>query len=553
MTELPQQHVCKEEEVLTDQQLCNQERNSSVDQEDPQPPQIKEEHEDLRISQEGEQLVLKQETDAFMLTPAHEESDHSEPEPDSDHQLFPHNSPVAEIRGQKGNRHTDPGSTRNAEPEPKKRLHKNTSHFSNVYDSATTKSHVNTHTEVPQQHVCKEEEVLTDQQLCNQERNSSVDQEDLEPPQIKEEHEDLCISQEGEQLVLKQETDAFMLTPAHEERDHSEPEPNSDYQLPELPQQHVCKEEEVLADQQLCNQERNCSVDQEDPQPPQIKEEHEELCISQEGEQLVPKQEANSFMLTPSCEESDHSEPEPNSDYQILYHKSPVAEIQDQTGSKHVDSESIRNAEPEPKKRHHKDTSHNNNVYNSATTETHCNTHTGKKSLKCDICGKAIQFKSKLIIHLRSHTGEKPYLCKSCGKSFSQKAHLNEHLKIHRDEKPYPCTTCGKGHRTSKALLVHTRIHTGEKPYVCKLCGKSFSQKSHLNEHLKTHRDEKPYSCKTCGKGLRSRKALVIHMRIHTGEKPYPCNTCGKRFSHKSSLNGHLKLHTDEAPYSCKT
>ena len=56
---------------------------------------------------------------------------------------------------------------------------------------------------------------------------------------------------------------------------------------PELPQQHVCKEEEVLAEQQLCIQERNSSLDQEDPEPPQIKEEQEELCTSEEGEQLA--------------------------------------------------------------------------------------------------------------------------------------------------------------------------------------------------------------------------------------------------------------------------
>ena len=70
---------------------------------------------------------------------------------------------------------------------------------------------------------------------------------------------------------------------------------------PELPQQHVCKEEEVLTDQQLCDQERNSSLDQEDPEPPQIKEEQEELCTSLEGEQLVLKQETETFMLTPTC------------------------------------------------------------------------------------------------------------------------------------------------------------------------------------------------------------------------------------------------------------
>ncbi|KAI4821023.1 hypothetical protein KUCAC02_028975, partial [Chaenocephalus aceratus] len=75
--------------------------------------------------------------------------------------------------------------------------------------------------ELPQQHVCNEEEVLTDQQLCSQERNSSLDQEDPEHPQIKEEQEELCTSQEEEPLELKQETDVFMVTLTDEESVHS--------------------------------------------------------------------------------------------------------------------------------------------------------------------------------------------------------------------------------------------------------------------------------------------------------------------------------------------
>ncbi|XP_038566432.1 golgin subfamily A member 6-like protein 6 [Micropterus salmoides] len=229
--ELPQQHVWKEEEVLADQQLCIQERNSSLDQEDPEPPQIKEEQEELCTSQEGEQLVLKQETDTFMLTPTYEERDHSEAELKSDHQLLSHSCHVAESQDQKGGEHEDSGSTRDAEPEQKNQDHKSRSHRNNVNKSTMSEVHHNPHTELPQQHVWKEEEVLADQQLCIQERNSSLDQEDPEPPQIKEEQEELCTSQEGEQLVLKQETDTFMLTPTYEERDHSEAELKSDHQL----------------------------------------------------------------------------------------------------------------------------------------------------------------------------------------------------------------------------------------------------------------------------------------------------------------------------------
>ncbi|XP_030292035.1 uncharacterized protein LOC115592913 [Sparus aurata] len=121
--EPPQQHVCKEEEVLTDQQLCNQERNSSLDQKDPEPPEIKEEQEELCTSQEGEQLVLKVETDTVMLTPTYEESDHREAEPTSDHQLLSNNSHVAESRDQKGGKHGDSGSAGDGEPKKKKRRH----------------------------------------------------------------------------------------------------------------------------------------------------------------------------------------------------------------------------------------------------------------------------------------------------------------------------------------------------------------------------------------------------------------------------------------------
>ncbi|XP_070759823.1 uncharacterized protein [Enoplosus armatus] len=147
-----------------------------------------------------------------------------------------------------------------------------------------------------------------------------------------------------------------------------------------LPQQHVCKEEEVLADQQLCVQERNSSLDQEDPEPPQMKEEQEELCTSQEGEQLALKL-TDTFMLTPTFKSSVLSES--SSDHQLLSDKTHIAESQVQKGSKHEDSGSTRNAEPKQKNQQHKSKSRDtNNGYNP--TKTHCNTGTGKKSLKCD-------------------------------------------------------------------------------------------------------------------------------------------------------------------------
>ncbi|KAG7233355.1 hypothetical protein INR49_007165 [Caranx melampygus] len=251
-------------------------------------------------------------------------------------------------------------------------------------------------TELPRQHVCKTTDVLSEQQLCElqqqqvrkkeevlceQQRNSSLEQEEPEPPQIKEEEEEVCSSQEGEQLLLKQETDSLMLTPTHEESEHREPEPTSEQQLlshsspvadnqhqegsgrvdPEPPgnvetqpqkrrrtntrasQQHACQEEKE-------EEEALSSLEQE-PEPPQIKEEEEEVCSSQEGEQLLLKQETDSLMLTPTHEGSEHREPEPTSEQQLLSHSSPVAENQHQEGSGHVDPEPPGNVETQPQKR----------------------------------------------------------------------------------------------------------------------------------------------------------------------------------------------------------
>uniref|UniRef100_A0A8D3EFP8 C2H2-type domain-containing protein n=1 Tax=Scophthalmus maximus TaxID=52904 RepID=A0A8D3EFP8_SCOMX len=312
----------------------------------------------------------------------------------------------------------------------------------------------------------------------------------------------------------------------------------------ELPQRHVCQEEEVLSEQQLCDQERNSSLDQEEPEPPQMKEEQEEPVSSQTGELLVLKQEAETFMLTPTHEESEHSEPEPNSDQLLLSHYSHVAESKDQRGSKHVEPGSTRNEETKRKKRCHNNTSHSDNVDNSPPTKSYCNTHTGEKQYPCKDCGRAFRFHSTLKVHMRTHTSEKPYSCETCGKCFKSRAELNVHMRVHTGEKPYSCLTCGKCFSTGSNLKSHMRVHTGEKPYCCETCGKGFSTKSDMSVHVRTHTGEKPYSCETCGKCFKQRRELSVHMRIHKGEKPYSCETCGKCFSRGSNLKLHMRVHT---------
>ncbi|KAM9343878.1 uncharacterized protein KZ484_016253 [Pholidichthys leucotaenia] len=180
-----------------------------------------------------------------------------------------------------------------------------------------------TTTDVPQQNDFKQEEVLDEQQLLNQERDLIVVQVEADCSQIKEEQEDVCISQEGEQVGLKQETQTFD---------------------EDLPEQRVC-EDGFSPNQQLWNQEENSGLKQEEPEPPQVKEEQDEVCSSQESELLIVKLEADTFMVTPVSGQSDA---EPNSK-KLLSHNSAVTEIQDEEGSQYVDWGSTREGEEEPK------------------------------------------------------------------------------------------------------------------------------------------------------------------------------------------------------------
>ncbi|WP_425286262.1 C2H2-type zinc finger protein [Cardinium endosymbiont of Philonthus spinipes] len=57
--------------------------------------------------------------------------------------------------------------------------------------------------------------------------------------------------------------------------------------------------------------------------------------------------------------------------------------------------------------------------------------HTGKKSFKCEQCGREFARKDILTGHMKTHTGEKSFECKQCGKRLASKNALDYHTKTH--------------------------------------------------------------------------------------------------------------------------
>ncbi|XP_061773599.1 gastrula zinc finger protein XlCGF57.1-like isoform X2 [Nerophis ophidion] len=182
---------------------------------------------------------------------------------------------------------------------------------------------------------------------------------------------------------------------------------------------------------------------------------------------------------------------------------------------------------------------------------THRITHTGEKAFSCLMCDKKFFKRANMTVHMRTHTGEKPFRCSVCGQRFTHKVRMASHMTSHTGEKPFSCSDCGKKFSERSNVAKHMKTHTGEKPLSCSVCCKRFSEKSHMASHMRTHTGEKPLSCPDCGKRFAQTSTLGRHVRTHTGEKPFSCVVCGQRFTQKSHMVSHARTHTGEKPFSC--
>ncbi|XP_045924698.1 uncharacterized protein LOC123982845 isoform X3 [Micropterus dolomieu] len=368
------------------------------------------------------------------------------------------------------------------------------------------------------------------------------------------------------------------------------------------------------------------SLDQEDPELLHIKEEQEELWISQEGEQLNGLEEADitRFPFTavtvksedeeekpqsPQLHQSqteDNSKTEPSASSSATQIKTetdggsepagnldPDSHLQPDTAEKASDTEVSENDWQEPLSDSEAETEDSGNGWKKTrapesgvnalkykeapVSDAGCNA--GKESFSCFECDKQYQHKGSLQRHMKCHSGkrsssrlvnkkcfrmkqnvdsqrrvhtrEKRFACDVCGKRFNQQTHLTLHMSVHTGEKRFGCDVCGKRFKRMSHLKLHMRAHTGEKTFGCDVCGKIFPILGNLKRHMRVHTGEKPFCCDDCGKRFNQHPHLVRHIRVHTGEKPFCCDDCGKRFTDRGNLKKHMRVHTGEKPFGC--
>ncbi|XP_071390657.1 zinc finger protein 135-like [Centroberyx affinis] len=327
-------------------------------------------------------------------------------------------------------------------------------------------------------------------------------------------------------------------------------------------QKTVCKEEV---------QQRSPSLEQEDPENLQIKEEPEELLTSQEGKQLQGLEDAGitDSNLTVICIKSDSDQDRTQSSH--LPHIQTNTQIAEESSSTQrnvtnstatlnwtaVKHQTCTNETAEDIKMHPYKCGvcgKGFRVRRVRDLEQHARSHVEKKPFHCVVCNRKFSSVSKVTAHIKEHLGEKLYGCDVCGARFTQNSSLKQHVKTHTRANPFTCGVCGSGFPTDTSLELHMRTHSSDRPHGCGVCGKRFNHKQSLTVHARTHTGEKPYRCSVCEKDYSKKQDLTRHMRVHTGEKPYGCSVCGKRFTQPGNRRIHMmRMHSGERTHGGAT
>ncbi|XP_028427232.1 zinc finger protein 596-like [Perca flavescens] len=250
------------------------------------------------------------------------------------------------------------------------------------------------------------------------------------------------------------------------------------------------------------------SLDQEDTKPPHIKEEQEDLRISQDVEQYQGLEEVDITKFTFTLL---HVKSEDNKEKaQILQlHQRQTEEMETEAdGQDCGGSEQAGNAHP----------------YTYLQPDTNDKTrvpHSGTNS---------VNNIEDPVSDSRCSAAEKPFSCSECGKRFERKGHLKTHMRTHRRGKQLNCSVCKKAFKHRGNLQQHMETHTGQKPFSCSVCKKAFTERGSLNKHTIIHKGNK---------ASLERGHLHNHTKTHKGDNPFSCSICDKMFSRPRQLRKH--------------
>ncbi|XP_054644759.1 zinc finger and SCAN domain-containing protein 2-like [Dunckerocampus dactyliophorus] len=311
----------------------------------------------------------------------------------------------------------------------------------------------------------------------------------------------------------------------------------------DIQQVSVESQEEVPSE----HQEWSTSVWQEEPEPPHIKVEEEEVATNRDGEQLQGLDEADitEFPLTGvpvKSEDEDkaqssqlqHSQSEENKGAEPLTQPMTTGAAGEHCGRPQADSHFAPLSDMDDMMSHSSETDHSDDT--KEPVESNNNTH-----FICTECGKSFGKMKNLRRHMSTHIqrSDAEFSCPECGKMFPIKRNLNRHMMTHTGVRPYACSVCGNKFSRSHHLKRHMRLHTGEKLFPCSVCTKTFSHRYNLVTHMRTHNQQQSLPCLMCARGFSKKSHLERHIRTHTGEKPFSCTVCERRFTRKE----HIKLH----------
>ncbi|XP_032364556.1 B-cell lymphoma 6 protein homolog [Etheostoma spectabile] len=372
--------------------------------------------------------------------------------------------------------------------------------------------------ELPQQHVCKEEEVLSDQQLnmpvlTSVESEANRDHQLLSHNSHGAESQDQKGGQHGDSGSTRN-AEPEPKKRRRKSRSHSNNVDNTNMSETDVPKLSVVKAE-VHPEQQGWSS----SLDQAHPDPPHIKEEQQQLWTSQEGEQLQGLEEDDSkfpFTTVPEKREEDDEEKAQSSQlHESQTEENREAERSGADGEDCGGPEPARNSDPDSplQPATHDKTSDSpeseSETDDSAEWEETREPQTGLNPLPNN---------EEPVSDVGCNTGNTSVSSSECAGSFGRKKHLQKHSGAQTGEKPFSCSVCGKRYLRKKTLTTHMKLHSEEKCYTCSVCKASFCQPGNL----------------------------VVHMRIHRGEKPFSCSVCDQKFALKQNLRRHLTVHTEK-------